>query len=220
MPSGRPLSVAASAHNPVLPGPAFESGMSFRLARLLGFPATNVPITRTGGLVSRFGRQTLKCVSRRRSKSAGNIHTPSRSIRIRYRRVIPEANENFVNSHTPADQLFVDFYALRPGSEATIDPFIPHFCVLLRPSAAPGHLIYCLLYAILRKGQTCASVLFLCWPSCSQRVSPSPAGRRLAPPSHSAVLTGGRRRLDLCPARFLPWEPIPSPSMCRKVRSP
>src|ERR1700694_5429275 len=76
MPSGRPVPTAVMAHKPGVFGPVKASGVSLRLARVLGLPPANVPMTRTGALPPRLGRQSVKCVSLRRSKSEGNIRTP------------------------------------------------------------------------------------------------------------------------------------------------
>src|SRR4029077_19214716 len=76
MPSRRPVPAAVMAHNPGVFGPVKASGMSLRLARMLGLPPANVPMTRTGALPPRLGRQSVKCVSLKRSKSEGNIRTP------------------------------------------------------------------------------------------------------------------------------------------------
>src|ERR1700676_2464770 len=76
MPSGSPVPAAVMAHNPGVFGPVKASGVSLRLARVLGLPPANVPMTRTGTLPPRQGRQSVKCVSLRRSKSEGNIRTP------------------------------------------------------------------------------------------------------------------------------------------------
>ena len=44
MPSASPLLAAERTHKPGAVGPAAESGMSWRLARVFGFPAANVPV--------------------------------------------------------------------------------------------------------------------------------------------------------------------------------
>src|SRR5450631_2754026 len=106
MPSGSPLPAAASTHKPGLAGPAFESGMSIRLARLLGLPATNVPMTRTGGLSSRFGRHTVNVFPGGGANRKVTCELRW-SARTSYRRVLTEANENFVNSRAPRGYLRV-----------------------------------------------------------------------------------------------------------------
>src|SRR5207248_10489838 len=75
MPSASPLSDAARAHRPGDVGPAPTSGMSFRFARVLGLPAANSPMTRSGALTEDVGRQSKKLVClRRRTSGTGMAH--------------------------------------------------------------------------------------------------------------------------------------------------
>src|SRR5436190_19200513 len=85
MPSARPLSDASRAHRPGDVGPAPTSGMSFRFARVLGLPAANSPMTRSGAVTEDVGRQSKKLVCLRRSRS-GTGMVSQREVPTRYLR--------------------------------------------------------------------------------------------------------------------------------------